>query len=94
MSVYLEITVFDGTERLFTKNIKAGTIGDKKLEEMMRCLTATYASLNGHEIVSSYLNKNAQAFHDHLVIRKDTSPKQCVFSCGDSVYTVVRSVRE
>ncbi|MBW5800639.1 hypothetical protein [Halomonas elongata] len=94
MSVYLEITVFDGTERLFTKNIKAGTIGDKKLEEMMRCLTATYAALDGHEIVSSYLNRNSRSFHDHLVIRKDTSPQKYVFSCGDSVHTIVRAVLE
>lgn len=93
MSTELEITVYDGTERLYSKTIKAGTISDTMLVEMIRCLTARFAGLTGDEIVSSYLKRNAKAFQDHLFIRRDTSPDRFIISCGDSVHTVVRAIR-
>ncbi|MGM0857220.1 MAG: hypothetical protein ACQEW0_09045 [Pseudomonadota bacterium] len=91
MAIDYEITVYDGTEVLFAKIIKAGSIGDNRLDEMMRCLTARYAKLTGDEIVASFVNKNAKAYHDHLFITRESSPKRVIYSCGDSVHTVVAS---
>ncbi len=94
MSTELEITVYEGTKCLYTKILKDGTIGNKRVEELMRCLTARFAGLTGDEIVSSYLKPNAKGFQDHLFIRRDTSPSRFIISCGDSVHTVVRAIRE
>ncbi|MCC5904078.1 MAG: hypothetical protein JJT87_19375 [Halomonas sp.] len=91
MAIDYEITVYDGTEKLFSKTIKAGSIGVKKLDEMMRCLTARYAKLTGDEIVASFVNKNAKAYHDYLFMMRESTPKGVIYSCGDSVHTVVAS---
>lgn len=91
MAFNYEITVYDGLEKLFSKTIKAGSIGPNKLDEMMRCLTASYAKLSGDEMVASFVNKNAKAYHDYLLIQRETSPKGIIYSCGDFVHTVVAS---
>lgn len=91
MAIDFEITVYDGTEKLFSKTIKSGTIGVKRLDEMMRCLTASYAKLTGEEIVASFVNKNTKAYHNHFYIIRESSSIGVIYSCGDSVHTVVAS---
>lgn len=91
MAIDYEITVYDGTKVLFSKTIKMGSIGTNRLDQMMCCLTARYAELTGDEIIASFLNKNASAYHNHLLIQRQPSPKRVIYSCGDSVHTVVAS---
>ncbi|CAH1044710.1 hypothetical protein HPTD01_3188 [Halomonas sp. TD01] len=91
MLIDYDIETYDGTQRVFARTIKAGTVGVRKLDEMMRCLTASYAQLTGDEIVNSFLNKNAKAHHDLLPVSRTSSPNGVTYSCGDSVYTIVRS---
>lgn len=82
----IEITVYDSLKPIYSKTIKGGAIGERKLQELLKCLTARFAKLEGDEIVGSYMRPNAKGSRDLLYLRRDSNPERTSYSCGDGIY--------
>lgn len=82
----IEITVYDSLKPIYSKTIKGGAIGEHKLQELLRCLTARFAKLEGDEIVGSYMNRNAKGARDLLYLSRESNPRRTTYSCGDGIH--------
>ncbi|WP_102784427.1 hypothetical protein [Thalassospira sp. GB04J01] len=85
---YLKITGYESLSIIYEREILAGTIGDKKLEELLRCLASKY--LEEDEVVESLLKKNSRGKRDLLDIRKNN--KKFMLECGENPYFVAEIV--
>ena len=85
---YLKITGYEGAEVIYDREILAGTISEKKLEELLRCLTSKY--LEEDEVLESLLKKNSRGRRNLLDIR--TNGNRFMLSCGENPHFVAKIV--
>ncbi len=84
-----EITVYRGSEVLFTCKVPTGQISDGGLGQLVQALVAKHG-LDDAEIVDSYLRKRAEAYMPYLEVHRDNRAGQLM--CGGDPNAVVRVV--
>ncbi|WP_417837036.1 hypothetical protein [Thalassospira tepidiphila] len=85
---YLKITGYEGAEVIYKREVLAGTITDKKLEELLRCLVSKY--LEEDEVIESLLKKNSKGRRDLLDITRNGT--RFMLSCGENPHFVAEIV--
>ncbi len=83
-----EITVYRGSEVLFTCKVPTGQISDGGLGQLVQALVAKHG-LDDAEIVDSYLRKRARAYMPALEVHRDLAGQ---LMCGGDPNAVVRVV--
>jgi len=88
---YWRIEGYDSTEKIFEKRIPISQIGENKLQDLLRALTAK-ASLTYNEIVGAYANRGTEIANDLLEVHRDGPYPR--FACGTNPHFYVCIVDE
>ena len=86
---YWLIEGYDGTNKIFCAEYKAGIFSESKMKQLLKVLVAK-AALNYEEIIGAYANRNSKISNEYLSIQKDG--KNPVYTCGDNPYFVASIV--
>ena len=86
---YWLIEGYDGLKKIFEMRVKAGCFSDRRIESLLRTLTAK-AGLSYDEIIGAYARKGTRAANDLLEVRRERA--RPIYSCGDSPFFTARIV--
>jgi hypothetical protein len=93
MQRYWSIRGYNGTDKIYEKQIKAGIVTEQNLKLLLKTLLAK-ESLTNDEIVGSYAKNGTSIKNQLLDVRLDATATHYTYSCGSSIWFTAHIVEE